>query len=243
MSRFFCFLLIVVFALPAHAGTQNFNETSANLPKLRTDRLPQIENQLRIQKLDLGTPVYIRIFKVEDQLELWVQKRNSNQYHLFKTYGICHHSGELGPKLREGDMQSPEGFYSVTEDWMHPGSKYYLAFNLQFPNEFDRAHERTGSALMVHGGCVSEGCFSMRNRIMAEIYLIMEQHFNVNGGDTPVPVHIFPFRMTEENMTRGAKYYPRWVDFWNNLKEGYDLFNTTKIPPKVSVRDKRYSFQ
>lgn len=241
MRRLILLLFLLTAGLPAHAG--NFNESSADLPKLRTVWLPKIHQKFDTKNLILGAPVYIRIFKSEQLLELWIQGADRKTFELFKTYSICHSSGVLGPKLKEGDYQAPEGFYSVTEDWMHPESKYYLAFNIGFPNEFDRAHERTGSALMVHGGCKSEGCFSMRNRIIAEIYLIMEKHFQANGPETPVPVHIFPFRMTRENMDKAIQYYPQWMSFWLNLKEGYDLFETTRVPPEVTVQDKKYSFR
>jgi murein L,D-transpeptidase YafK len=102
-----------------------------------------------IHNAALGAPIYIRIFKEERELELWVQTP-SDTYALFKTYPICNHSGGLGPKLKEGDRQSPEGFYTVTKSALNPNSSYHLSFNLGFPNRFDRSHNRTGSVLMVH---------------------------------------------------------------------------------------------
>ena len=240
MIKTFLFAFLLLFMVPAQAA--NFNETSADLPKLRAARLPDIHKKFDKKNLLLGAPVYIRIFKNEQLLELWVQGPDRKTYKLFQTYSICYSSGTLGPKLKEGDHQAPEGFYSVTQDWMHPNSQFYLAFNIGFPNAFDKAHERTGSALMVHGGCKSTGCFSMRNRIMGEIYLIMEKHFQANGPETPVPVHIFPFRMTKENMDKAIQYYPQWMPFWLNLKEGYDLFEMTHIPPAPVVTDMKYGF-
>lgn len=241
MRRILFFFCLLAFALPAAAS--NYNETSADLPKLRATYMPDIHRKFDEKNLILGSPVYIRIFKNEQILELWVRSADRKTYKLFKSYSVCNSSGVLGPKLKEGDHQAPEGFYTVTEEWMHPNSQYYLAFNLGYPNEYDKAHARTGSALMVHGGCKSTGCFSMRNRIMGEIYLIMEKHFEANGPGVPVPVHIFPFRMTKENMDKGMQYYPQWMSFWLNLKEGYDLFEALHIPPKTLVMDKKYYFQ
>jgi len=184
-----------------------------------------------------GDPVFIRIFKAESELELWI--RHGKRFHLLQTYPVCAWSGELGPKLREGDGQSPEGFYFVTRSRLNPNSRFHLAFNLGFPNRYDRAHGRTGSFLMVHGGCASTGCYAMTDRGIETIYTLVEQA--LLHGQKIVRVHIFPFRMTKENM---AHYHgTKWMEFWRNLKEGYDLFEQNKIPPNVTVIHQRYFFE
>lgn len=180
-------------------------------------------------------PIFIRIFKEESELEIWKPREDGYFYH-FKTYPICTWSGELGPKIVQGDRQAPEGFYTVPKGLMNPNSSFHLAFNLGFPNAYDRAHRRTGSALMVHGKCRSAGCYAMTDALIEEIYALAREQFG--GGHESFQVHAFPFRMTEANMARhkGNKWYP----FWQTLKEGYDFFEAHRKPPHITVCEKRY---
>ena len=154
------------------------------------------------------------------------------------TMPICLWSGRLGPKLREGDRQAPEGFYAVSHKQLHPGSRHHLAFNLGFPNAYDRAHGRTGSYLMVHGGCSSIGCYAMTDGAVDDIYRIVEAA--LDGGQDHVPVHVFPFRMTPERLAAMAG--EQWIGFWRNLKTGYDLFEKTGKPPPAFACGERYGF-
>ena len=184
----------------------------------------------------IGSPIFVRIFKEEKMLEVWMLK--GEQYARYKAFPICYHSGGLGPKLREGDKQSPEGFYQVSAASMNPNSRYHLSFNLGYPNAYDRSHGRTGSYLMVHGGCSSIGCYAMTDERIEEIYTLADAA--LQNGQPFFQVHSFPFRMTEDNMQR-HKESP-WHDFWQNLKQGYELFEQYKHPPSVRVRDKHYAF-
>lgn len=184
-----------------------------------------------------GAPVFMRIFKEENLLEVWLQ--HGDRYALYKKYPICFFSGGLGPKLREGDKQSPEGFYKVYPRNMNPNSRYHLSFNLGYPNEYDRAYGRTGNLLMVHGNCVSAGCYAMTDRQIEEIYQIADAA--LRNGQPYFQVHIFPFRLTPANL---AKHQASpWYAFWSNLKEGHDLFEATHRPPDVSVNARRYAFR
>lgn len=182
-----------------------------------------------------SSPIFIRVFKQESQLELWKQ-RPDGRFHLFRTYPICHWSGGLGPKLRKGDKQSPEGFYSVAKWQMNPNSSFHLAFNLGYPNAYDRANGRTGDFLMVHGKCKSAGCYAMTDALMEEIYALAREAFA--GGQERFDVHAFPFRMTDDNLKR-HKHDPNYR-FWLTLKEAYDHFEITRRPPKVVVCQRRY---
>lgn len=184
-----------------------------------------------------SSPVMARIFKEEGAFEVWKQKSNG-RYDLIATYSICKWSGQLGPKYIEGDRQAPEGFYTVRPGHMNPNSNYHLSFNIGFPNAFDRAHGRTGAHLMVHGDCSSSGCYSMSNGPMEEIYAFARESFA--GGQTEFQIQAFPFRMTAANMER-YKNDPN-IAFWRNLKQGYDAFERTRVPPKVDVCEKRYVF-
>lgn len=181
--------------------------------------------------------IFIRIFKKEAALEVWKEKTNG-EYALLKTYEICSWSGELGPKFKEGDRQSPEGFYKVSPAQMNPNSSFHLSFNLGFPNTYDRAKGRTGSFLMVHGACSSAGCYSMEDEQIEEIYAIAREAFL--GGQKNFQVHAFPFRMTAENMAlfRENKHMP----FWRTLKHGYEHFELTRVVPKVDACDGNYVF-
>jgi murein L,D-transpeptidase YafK len=184
----------------------------------------------------MGQPVFIRIFKQEAILELWI--KNGKTFALYKTYDICNFSGKLGPKLKEGDKQAPEGFYSVNAKQLNPFSRNHLAFNIAYPNAYDRSYGRTGSALMVHGGCTSIGCYAMRDAQIEEIYRIVEA--TLKDETASVPVHIFPFKM--EHTTLSKHKNNRWYNFWQNLKQGHDLFAQSKTPPKAYVCNGRYAF-
>lgn len=187
----------------------------------------------------IGDPSFIRIFKAENRLELWMAHGGVNtSYTLFRAYDICNFSGELGPKLKEGDHQSPEGFYQIAPSQMNPNSRHHLSFNLAFPNAYDQALARTGTYLMVHGGCSSVGCYAVTDEKVDEIYAIVEASHR--RGQSEVSVHIFPFEMNEESMSLHEDH--RWLGFWENLKTGYDLFEQDKIPPKVGVCDAAYVF-
>lgn len=196
---------------------------------------PTLDERLAELGLRPGLPVFMRIFKEERLLELWMQGDQLEYVHV-KSYPICAYSGGLGPKLKEGDRQSPEGFYFVTPAALNPNSSYHLSFNLGFPNAFDRSHGRTGSFLMVHGECVSIGCYAMTNPGIEEIYGLGAKA--LGAGQAFFRVHAFPFRMTEANMARHAG--SKWIDFWRNLREGYDAFEQTRVPPNITAAQRRY---
>ena len=180
----------------------------------------------------------MRIFKEEMELEIWVESQNG--YHLFRKYPICTYGyGSLGPKTKQGDDQAPEGFYYVTPNRLNPVSNFHLSFNLGYPNSYDRSHNRTGSALMVHGSCVSIGCYAMTDEKIEEIFTIADLAFR--NGQSFFRVHIFPFKMTSENMEKQIN--SEWYSFWQNLKQGYDFFEEHRIPPNVKVINGQYVFE
>ena len=185
----------------------------------------------------LGDQAFIRIFKRERRLEVWLAQ-DSGRFERFRSYDICNFSGVLGPKLKEGDLQAPEGFYRVGLRQLNPNSRHHLAFNLGFPNEFDRAHERTGSVLMVHGGCTSLGCYAMTDEKIDEIYAMVEAA--LEAGQAAVDVHAFPFELTQTAMTQMQG--DRWAGFWANLKQGHDLFEANRVPPRVGTCNGEYRF-
>ncbi len=192
-----------------------------------------------MEKLDTtpSAPTLIRTYKKEAELEIWKMKSNG-EYALLKTYPMCRWSGQLGPKKREGDMQVPEGFYSIAPGQMNPNSHYYLAFNVGYPNAYDRSYGRTGGNVMVHGVCSSAGCFSMTDEQVADIYAIARESFQ--GGQREIQLQSYPFHMTAQNMAK-FRLDPN-IAFWKNLKEGADHFEVTKTEPSVLVCGKHYVF-
>jgi murein L,D-transpeptidase YafK len=226
-------LLVVVLALTGCASAGYAPQTAVRTGSVRTSTLKQMDSL----DMDRTSPVLIRIYKEESTLEVWKQDR-SGKFALLSTYPICKFSGNLGPKLALGDHQAPEGFYDITPGGMNPNSSEYLAFNTGFPNAYDRSLGRTGSFLMVHGGCRSVGCYAMTDAAMAEIYGLVEQAFQ--GGQDKVQLQAFPFRMTAQNLARHAGD-PN-LPFWQMLKSGNDAFVATGEPPRVAVCDRRYVF-
>jgi len=202
-----------------------------------------LEIALKKKRVSLGAPVFLRITKIQSQkdkqgrLEAFVENGDGN-FVLFKTWDICTYSGMLGPKLKQGDGQSPEGFYFVKPGQMNPYSNYHLSFNLGYPNAYDRAHKRTGNYLMVHGDCVSIGCYAMTDDGIEEIYTLMGAA--LKGGQPFVRVHVFPFPMTEANLK--AYKENKNIKFWENLKTGWEWFEDKNRPPNVDVVQKRYIF-
>ncbi len=198
---------------------------------------PKLVAEMADKDMDLQSPILIRLFKQEAELEVWKQNR-SGQFALLKTYPICRWSGDLGPKVREGDRQAPEGFYSISPAQMNPQSAYYLSFNTGYPNAYDKALGHTGSQLMVHGDCSSRGCYAMTDEQIAEIYSLGRESFF--GGQKDFQFQAFPFRMTPVNMAK-HRNNPN-MPFWRMIKVGYDHFEVTRQEPKVDFCEKKYVF-
>lgn len=207
------------------------------LPMPGQPDLTRFSERLAGSDLKQGAPVLVRIFKREFELELWMQRDGT--FHRFATYPICRWSGWLGPKLIEGDRQAPEGFYTVEASALNPNSRWFRSFNLGYPNAFDRSQGRTGSLIMVHGGCGSIGCFAMTNGQMAEIWQLVTAA--LGNGQKRFQVQVYPFRMSDGAL--GEHAHDPDIAFWRDLKIGNDLFEENAAPPKVSVCNGRYHFQ
>jgi murein L,D-transpeptidase YafK len=210
----------------------------AKLPAKATKKLPpELLSLLRQKKMPINSPILVRTFKEEAELEVWKQDA-AGRFQILKTYPICRWSGDLGPKLWEGDGQTPEGFYSVTPTQMNPHSNYYLAINIGFPNSFDRANNRDGSLVMIHGDCRSAGCYAMTDEQVGEIYSLARDSFE--GGRASFQVQAYPFRLTPANLAR-HRNSPN-LAFWKMLKIGNDHFEATHLEPKVDVCNRSYVF-
>jgi murein L,D-transpeptidase YafK len=219
------------------AGCDTDEISLATIAKANQPVSPKLLAAMVEKDMDLQSPMLIRLFKQEAELEVWKQDR-SGRFALLKTYPICRWSGDLGPKVREGDRQAPEGFYSITPGQMNPQSAYYLSFNTGFPNAFDRALGRSGSQLMVHGDCSSRGCYAMTDEQIAEIYSLGRESFF--GGQKAFQLQAYPFKMTPVNMAK-HRNNPN-MPFWKMIKEGWDHFEVTRQEPKVDFCEKKYVF-
>lgn len=209
------------------------------LTEVRQRVEPGLKETLVASGFRLGSPLFIRIFKETRELEIWLKPEKNTGYRLWKTFPIAAMSGKLGPKLKLGDAQAPEGFYTVGAGAMNPNSSFHLSFNVGYPNAYDQGLKRTGNFIMVHGNQVSIGCFAMTDPGIEEIYLVADAA--LRNGQKSFAVHIFPFRMTEERMVQSAD--SPWHGFWSNLHEGYLAFEKTRQPPAVKVQNDRYIFR
>ncbi len=228
-------LCVFVCAL-ALAGC--YSDEGYQIPaKAMKELSPEMLGLLQQKNMPKDSPILVRVFKEESELEVWKQD-TSGRYALLKVYPICRWSGELGPKKVQGDRQAPEGFYSITPGLMNPNSNYYLAINTGFPNAYDKANNYTGAFLMIHGDCSSAGCYAMTDEQIGEIYSLAREAFL--GGQKEFQIQAYPFRMTAANLAR-HRNNPN-MPFWKMLKEGSDHFEVTRLEPKVDVCERRYVF-
>jgi murein L,D-transpeptidase YafK len=212
-------------------------ETDSPLTRALKPLSPQMLAQLEQKHMPIDSPILIRLFKEESEIEVWKQD-TSGHFALLKTYPICRWSGELGPKIREGDRQAPEGFYTVRSGQMNPNSHHYLSFDIGYPNAYDRAYGRTGGNVMMHGGCSSAGCYAITDEQIAEIYALARESFY--GNQRSFQIQAYPFRMIPLNLVKHL-HNPN-MPFWRMLKEGNDHFEVTHLEPKFDVCEKRYVF-
>lgn len=231
MLRWLLGLLLLSLMAPTLSRDVPANERSRQAAARVSDALQQ---ELRQLGATWGAAVYLRLFKASKELEVWVDTGERHQ--LLRSWPICTWSGQLGPKQRQGDWQAPEGFYAVGPRQLNPASNYHLAFNLGYPNAYDRALGRTGDYLMVHGNCVSIGCYAMGDAGIEEIYTLVAAA--LEHGQDQVPVHIFPFRMDLgwEDQHAGSE----WLPFWRELAPAYSDFANSGRPPRVVVSNQHY---
>jgi murein L,D-transpeptidase YafK len=236
-TLFRAFVLSVALA-GALTPVQCLSEDGNQLPEKAIRELsPELLSMLRQKRMPKHSPVILRVFKEEAELEVWKQD-TTGHFQLLKIYPICRWSGDLGPKMHEGDRQTPEGFYTITPKLMNPNSNFYLAINTGFPNAFDKANDREGTFLMIHGDCSSSGCYAMADEQIGEIYSLARD--SLLGGRTSFQVQAYPFRLTPENLAR-HRTNPH-IAFWKMLKIGNDHFEAMHLEPKVDVCDRRYVF-
>lgn len=233
--------------IPASLGLQaGSNRPFLQLPADLPGKIPEglkegLAGEMSPLGLAPGNPVFLRIFKEENELELWLRNPAKPDFTLFKVYRLVDWSGSPGPKMREGDGQAPEGFYFVPASRLRWETRHHLGIDLGFPNEYDSFHGRSGSGIMIHGGKASCGFYVFSEEDMDELFLLATCAFE--SGQAFFRVNVFPFRMTDQRMENEWKRQPRWIDFWVNLKEGYDFFENVNAPPDVGVQSGQYVFR
>lgn len=194
-----------------------------------------LHHQLTFDNLNLLFIVY----KAEQKLEVYVKSKTAASYNLLSSYAICASSGKLGPKCMQGDGQVPEGFYHINR--FNPVSNYYLSLGINYPNLSDKKKSKAtdpGGDIFIHGDCVTIGCIPMTNDKIKELYLLAIQAYQC--GQQKIPVYIFPFKPTNENMKQYRHTYadnPELISFWEELKKGFDKFQSQKKQVTV-VTDK-----
>jgi murein L,D-transpeptidase YafK len=234
------FFLVVGTILSSYDGGY-FKANQMKYDRVRQaykEKLPELRQLYHLHALSFATQqIYLRAFKEEQELELWARSGSQDTFRLVKTYPFCRTSGCIGPKRICGDKQVPEGFYHINE--FNPSSKYYLSLGINYPNASDRilgSKVNTGGDIFIHGSCVSIGCISITDDLIKEIYILAVEAYS--GGQTEIPTHIFPCKMTDRNIGLLQEHYGRdssMIGFWKNLKTGYDLFEISKKVPQVRV--------
>lgn len=211
------------------------------------DKLTIVEQQLKQLGLDKDNlNILITAFKEEKELVIYAKSKTATSYKKLITYSICASSGELGPKSKQGDGQVPEGFYHI--DRYNPSSLYYLSLGINYPNQSDKiqsAAQNLGGDIFIHGECVTIGCMPMTNDKIKEIYIYAIQA--KQAGQNKIPVYLFPFKMTAENVKKHNEQYKsntELVNFWSNLKTGYDKFhnNFNELTITVDKASGEYRF-
>lgn len=202
---------------------------------------PLLTVELAAMKLRLGDPVFLRVLKEEQFLEVWMKPRGEPDFVHYKTYVLCRPGGVPGPRNGDQDQQLPEGFYAAARDSLRPYHRHYLAFDIGYPNEVDRHLNRPPQPVLVQGDCVGAGSLALNNPNIEELYTLVSAA--LDGGQKRLQVHLFPFRLTDEKMNQLQTSKSPWLEFWANLKEGYDYFEIVRRPPRISFKAGRYAFE
>ena len=228
---------------------QSFKAEQQRYPRVRT-AFEEKDSQLRSLFADQGIPyppqrLFIRVFKQEKILEVWVFSTVDAVFKQVKCYAVCRTSGNLGPKRREGDLQIPEGFYYV--DRFNPKSNFYLSLGINYPNRSDQVlgtSGKLGGDIFIHGGCATIGCIPITDDAIKEVYWLAVQA--KSSGQAKIPVHIFPVKLDDRATARLKSIFPNddtLINFWENLKIGYNWFERYRRLPAVLInQDGTYRF-
>lgn len=236
--------LLSLITMTLSANAQNgFKQQQLKFERVRTAydlKWTSLEKDLQKAGFGNGFEMIINAYKAEGKVEIWLKTAKQTSNTLFKTYNACAKSGTLGPKVVEGDLQTPEGFYSINV--FNPMSLYHLSLGVDYPNAVDKARtgkgRKTGGDIYIHGDCVTIGCIPLTDDKIREVYILAVEARN--NGQKDIPVNIFPFKMNASNISIFSKKYPQHAAFWNTLKPGFDYFEKNKMMAKVTQIGGKY---
>lgn len=228
--------LPIVLCLSIQLAAQSFKATQQKATRVKSaysEKWEGLKSDLKKKGINENFELFLRVFKEDKLIEVWLKPKDEKEFKLFKTYNICASSGELGPKRKQGDGQVPEGFYTIAV--FNPYSSYHLSLGVSYPNASDKiiGKGNLGGDIMIHGNCVTIGCMPLTDTYIKEVYILAVEARN--NGQQSIPVHIFPTKMDEKGMKFLADTNPKNIDFWKNLKTGYDYFEQNKKISKFSV--------
>jgi len=232
------FKLLMILSMPISAfAQQNFKKEQLKFERVRNaydEKGEKLQKELHKVGFTSNFQLFITAYKAEGKVEVWLKANSQNQFKLFKTYDFCAHSGTLGPKVIEGDGQTPEGFYKINV--FNPMSNFHLSLGVDYPNTVDKARtgkgNKTGGDIYIHGNCVTVGCIPLTDDKIKEVYVLGVEARNY--GQANIPVYIFPFKMTGSNFKKYSSQYPQQKPFWQNLQHGYAYFEKYKTLPTVT---------
>lgn len=213
-----------------------FKDQQLKFERVRTaydQKWESLKKELSNKGFEAPFKIYLAAYKSEGKLEVWLKTSAQKKYEHFKTYNFCAHSGTLGPKVKEGDLQTPEGFYHINA--FNPKSNFYLSLGVNYPNNTDlrrSGQEKPGGDIYIHGNCVTIGCIPLTDEKIKEVYVLAVEARN--SGQEKVPVNIFPFKMTDGNLKKYLTQYPKQATFWQSLQQGYAYFENHRTLPVIN---------
>ncbi|MNK68211.1 L,D-transpeptidase catalytic domain [compost metagenome] len=233
--RLIYFTLLLFMATNMQAQTLAGKQlTFERVKKAYNEKWTGLRTDLVAKKIGHSPFMIINAYKAEGKLEIWLKNGSDKVYQLFKTYDFCEHSGTLGPKVIEGDGQTPEGFYYINV--FNPMSNFHLSLGINYPNSVDNFRtgkdRKTGGDIYIHGSCVTVGCIPLTDEKIKEVYLLAM--FSSDLKSKKVPVNIYPFKMTDQNMKKYSAEFPTQVTFWKSLQPVFLAFEQNKTQPNVN---------
>lgn len=229
MKIIFTLTLLFMMSRPLSAQN-NFKQQQLTFERVKTAYIQKwavLKEEMHQKGFKDKFEVHIEAYKSEGKVELWLRNSSEAKYSLFKTYDFSAHSGILGPKTKKDDLQTPEGIYFI--DRFNPESRFYLSLRINYPNAVDllrSGQQDPGSAIYIHGNQLTVGCIPLTDDKIKEVYVLAVEASN--SGQKQIPVHIFPFKMTKENMNKKTAVFPQHKIFWKTLQLAYDNFKKSK---------------
>lgn len=242
LAQFYISLFVMSIPTLAQSSFKTQQLTWERVREAYDVKWDNLQKELAKEQITGKFSLYIAAYKAEKRLEIWLKQSAQKQYKLFKVYPFCTLSGVLGPKLKEGDLQTPEGFYHIAA--FNPKSNFHLSLGINYPNSVDllrSANEKPGNHIYIHGNCVTVGCIPLTDEKIKEVYILAVEARN--SGQNEIPVHIFPFKVTDTNLNNHLVAFPQHKVFWTNLQQGYAYFEKYRQVPKVTELKNTYQFK